>query len=94
MLSSVAVLLGGLAMKYWGLWWIDTVLSISIAVYLIVSSWRLFIQTLKVLMQFTPSDIDLSEIAHHVNKIEGVLNIHHIHVWQLTDQGIWILVKI
>lgn len=85
MLSSIAVLLGGIAMHIWGISWIDAILSVSIAIYLIISSWKLFIRTLKVLMQFTPSNLDIKRIAKHVEAIEGVQNLHHVHVWELTD---------
>ncbi len=88
MLSSVAVLLAGLAMKYWGVTWIDSALSIAIAVYLIVSAWSLFVKTVRVLMQFTPSGLDITEIASYVEQREEVNNLHHVHVWQLTDHEI------
>ncbi len=86
MLSSIAVLLGGIAMRIWGVSWIDAILSIGIAIYLIISSWKLFVQTLKVLMQFTPSNVDIEGIAHFINGINGVGNLHHVHVWQLNDK--------
>lgn len=88
MLSSVAVLVGGIVMHYWQVVWIDVVLSILIALYLIYSSWSLLVKTIKVLMQFTPANIDISELANYFKCYEGIKNIHHVHVWQLNDKEI------
>ncbi len=88
MLSSVAVLVGGVVMYYWQVVWVDVVLSIFIAIYLIYSSWSLLVKTIKVLMQFTPSRIDVVDLANHFKKLSGVKNIHHIHVWQLNDDEV------
>jgi len=86
MLSSVAVLIGGLLIHYYGITWIDTILSVVIATYLIIASWKLVIKTLRVLMQFTPSGIDIHQLATDVARIAGIENIHHIHIWQLNDE--------
>lgn len=86
MLSSIAVLLGGLLMHFYNVLWVDGVLSVAIALYLIVASWKLLLNTLRVLMQFTPKGIDVKQIAKKVAQVGGVENIHHIHIWQLNDE--------
>ncbi|RLD57039.1 MAG: cation transporter [Bacteroidetes bacterium] len=88
MLTSIAVLVGGFFIKYLGWNWIDNVLSLGIAAYLIYSSWEIFTASLKIMMQFTPEDIDIKKIVSKINKIEGVKNIHHIHVWKLDEHQI------
>lgn len=85
MMSSIVVLIGGFAIKYLGWFWIDGVLSIAIAIYLVYSSWGIFYESIRIFMQFTPSHIDINEIAQKVNLIQGIKNIHHVHVWQLDD---------
>lgn len=87
-LFSVAVLGGGLAMKYYGVTWVDGVLSIGIGIYLITSSWRLLRDSMHVLLQFVPKDIDIPKIVDEVEKIEEIKNIHHVHVWQLDEHTI------
>ena len=52
MLTSVAVLIGGLLMKYFEIYWVDAVLTILISIYLLQMSWRIFIDSLKILMLF------------------------------------------
>ncbi|MDO9593750.1 MAG: cation diffusion facilitator family transporter, partial [Lutibacter sp.] len=85
MLTSVAVLIGGLLMKYYQIYWIDALLTLIISVYLIFMSWRILIDSLKILMLFAPSHIKIKEVVEVVQKVPGVKNIHHIHIWQLND---------
>ncbi len=88
MLTSVAVLMGGFAMKYLNWYRLDGILSIAIAAYLIYSSWEIFADTLKIMMQFTPKSVDLKKIALQIQSVEGIKNIHHIHAWQLDEHEI------
>ncbi len=86
MLASVAVLIGGILMKYYQIYWIDSVLTFAIALYLIYVGFDLLKQSTQMLMLFTPSTIDIEEIVREVHKISGVNKLHHIHVWHLNDQ--------
>lgn len=85
MLASVAVLIGGLLMKYYQLYWVDSVLTAGIAIYLIVVGYDLLKSSFNVLMLFTPHDIVIKDIVETVCKIKEVKNIHHIHIWQLNE---------
>lgn len=88
MFTSVAVFGGGIAMYFYGVFWIDSALSIGIAVYLIYASLKLLLNTLRVIMNFTPSHIDLKSIESDICAIAEIENIHHVHVWQLNDKEI------
>jgi len=86
MMASVAVLVGGLLMKYFSWFWVDSVLTLIIAIYLIIVGFDLFKKSTKMLMLFTPEHIDIKEIIHEIHKISGVTHLHHIHVWHLNDE--------
>ncbi len=88
MLTSVVVLLGGLAMKYLKWYWTDSVFSMAIAVYLLYMSWGIFRSSLRIIMQFTPEEIDIHKIVEEIEKIHGVNNAHHVHVWQLNEHDL------
>ncbi|MGE5421325.1 MAG: cation diffusion facilitator family transporter [Chloroflexota bacterium] len=88
MLTSVAVLAGGLIITYLGWFWIDGVLSIIIALWLIYSTWGIFYKAVRIFMQFTPTHIDIEEIAREITSIRGIRNIHHVHVWQLDEHEV------
>lgn len=85
MMASIAVLIGGIIMKFFQLYWIDSVLTILIALYLTVVGVKLLLKSSKFLMLFTPNDIDINEIIKEVHKIPGVNKLHHIHVWNLNE---------
>ena len=88
MMTSIAVLIGGIIMKYYQIYWIDAVFSILIAVYLIYMSWNIFKTSLKIMMQFTPENLDLNKIAKDIGQMDGVKNIHHIHIWQINEHDV------
>lgn len=84
-MASVAVLAGGLLMKFYQIYWIDSFLTLAIAIYLIVVGYDLLRSSTRVLMLFTPTDIALEEIAKKIAELPQVNNVHHIHVWQLNE---------
>ncbi len=86
MMASVAVLFGGLLMKFYGWFWVDSLMTILIAIYLIVVGIDLLKTSTKMLMLFTPEHIDIKEIVREVHKIPGVGKLHHIHVWHLNEE--------
>jgi len=85
MLTSVAVLIGGLLMKYYHVYWIDATLTLIISIYLIYLSWSILIISLKILMLFAPEHIKIDEVVNEVLKVNEIKNIHHVHIWQLND---------
>lgn len=88
MLTSVAVLAGGLAIRYMGWNRADSIISVAIALYLLWLSRGIFVSSLRIIMQFTPEDINIEEIATEIEKIPGVRNIHHVHVWQINEHDL------
>ncbi len=86
MLTSVAVLIGGLLMKYYQIYMIDAVLTLIISLYLIYLSWDILITSLKILMLFAPKHIKIDEVVKEVSKVNGIRNVHHVHIWQLNDK--------
>lgn len=85
MMASVAVLIGGLLMKFYELFWVDSVLTFLIALYLIWVGYDLLKTSTKVLMLFTPKHINIKDVVRVVNKIPKVNRLHHIHIWGLND---------
>jgi len=88
MLASIAVLVGGLLMKYHQVFWVDSVLTLVIALYLIWVGIDLLKTSTKVLMLFTPESIPIQEIVGEIQKNKSVKNVHHIHVWQLNEDEV------
>ena len=88
MMASVAVLIGGLLMKYYQIFWVDSVLTFVIAMYLIWMGFDLLKTSTKVLMLFTPDTIPIKQIVNEINAFETIKNVHHVHIWQLNENEI------
>ncbi|MBK5192113.1 MAG: cation transporter [Flavobacteriaceae bacterium] len=86
MMASVAVLVGGLLMKLYQVFWVDSLLTFAIAVYLIVVGFDLLKSSTRVLMLFTPTDVALEDIARKISELSEIDNVHHLHVWQLNEE--------
>ncbi len=87
-MTSVAVVVGGILMYYYSLFWIDPLVSVIIAFYLIWASFGIVRDSTAILMQFTPHNIDIEKLVTTVNAMDEIKNIHHIHLWRLDDHRI------
>ena len=88
MLASVAVLIGGLLMKFYQMFWVDSVLTLAIALYLIWVGYTLLKESFKVLMLFTPEDIHVKDIVNELQQLKEIKNVHHVHIWQLNENEV------
>jgi cobalt-zinc-cadmium efflux system protein len=84
----VAVIAGGAAIWLWGIDWIDPVITAFVGFYIIWHTWGIVKETVDILMQATPHDIDLKEIKTKVELLDEIDNMHHVHVWKLSDTQI------
>ncbi len=85
MLASVAVLIGGILMHYFQWFWIDSVITFAIAIYLIYMGWDILKSSTKMLLLFTPEHLEINEIISAIHLTTGVHQLHHIHLWHLND---------
>ncbi|BAF69195.1 cation diffusion facilitator family transporter [Nitratiruptor sp. SB155-2] len=88
--TSIAVVVGGLLMQFYHIYWVDPAVSLLIAFYLIYASIDIVKESIAILMEFAPKSIDIEKIADEVKKIEKVENIHHIHIWRLGEHDIFL----
>jgi cobalt-zinc-cadmium efflux system protein len=86
-LSTAAVIAGGAAILFTGHSWIDPVLSILIAAMILWSSVGIVRETLNILLEGTPRNLQLGEVRTAMESVEGVLNVHDLHVWSLGSQS-------
>lgn len=83
-LVSVGVVIAGIVILYTGWFWVDTIISLVIAVVILVSTWGLLRDALRLSMDAVPKDIELSKINEMIKKVNGVEDVHHIHIWALS----------
>ena len=86
-LSTAAVIAGGVSILYSGLNWIDPVLSLVIAALILWSSLGIVRETLNILLEGTPRGVSLSSIRTSMEAVEGVVNVHDLHVWSLGSHS-------
>jgi cobalt-zinc-cadmium efflux system protein len=86
-LSTAAVIAGGAGILLTGHNWIDPVLSLLIAGLILWTSFDIVRETLNILLEGTPRGVDLVEIRSEMEVVEGVVNVHDLHVWSLGSNS-------
>jgi cobalt-zinc-cadmium efflux system protein len=86
-LSTAAVIAGGAGILFTGKNWIDPVLSLLIAALILWSSFGIVRETLNILLEGMPRGISLPQIRKGMEGVEGVINVHDLHVWCLGSQS-------
>ncbi|MCL6625781.1 cation diffusion facilitator family transporter [Alicyclobacillus shizuokensis] len=83
--ASAGVIVGGLLILGTGWYWVDAVLSILIALFIGFGAWRLIRQSSSILMEGTPNDVDLRQVVAEMRDVDGVYDVHDVHVWSISD---------
>jgi cobalt-zinc-cadmium efflux system protein len=85
-LSTGAVIIGGWAIMATGKYWIDPVLSIAIGVLILWSGFGIVRETLNILLEGTPRGIKLEQVEAAMRKVDGVNDVHDLHVWNIGSE--------
>ncbi len=86
-LSTAAVIVGGATILFTGRTWVDPALSLAIAALILWSSWAIVRETLNILLEGTPHGISLANIRATLMAIDGVGDVHDLHVWSLGSNS-------
>ncbi len=81
---SLAIVVGGIVIVYTQLYWIDSVLSIVVAAVILLTTWRLLKDSLRLSLDGVPVNIRLDDIKAVSMKVDGVKEIHHVHIWAIS----------
>ena len=84
-LTSLGVAVLGVIWLYRPWYWLDPVVSAAIIVMILYSGWDIFKEALLILMNATPPGIDLRKIKRVVETLEGIEEMHHLHVWSMSS---------
>ena len=82
-LSWVAILVGAVLIYFFNVPFIDPVLSVGIAVFVLMNVYKNIKQTLHIILQGIPVDIDIDEISEQLQQFKGIEDIHDLHVWSV-----------
>jgi len=83
-LVSAGIMVGGIVIYYTHLYWIDPALSIVIVIVILIGTWSLLKDSLRLTLDGVPKDIQIDDIKNKAEKIEGIKDLHHIHVWAMS----------
>ena len=83
-LVSVGVVVSGIIIHYTGWTVIDPIIGLVIAVVILVSTWDLLSESLRMSTDAVPEGFDVEEITKKIESQEGVLNVHHVHIWAIS----------
>lgn len=86
-LGWVVVLVGALIMRFTDFALIDPLMSIGVSVFIVINAVRNFKEAISVFLEKAPHGIEVDEIKKHVCEIDGVLDVHHIHLWTMDGQN-------
>lgn len=81
---SLGVVIAGLIIKYTGAAWIDPLISLVIVAIILWSTWKLFKDSLNLVLDAVPEDIDSGEVYEFLYKLSGVEEVHDLHIWALS----------
>jgi cobalt-zinc-cadmium efflux system protein len=81
---SFGLVVGGIVIYYTNWFWIDSLLSVVVAVVIMVSTWQLLKDSVRLSLDGVPHDIDLDQIKATAMKVNGVKGFHHIHIWAIS----------
>ncbi|MCF4007891.1 cation diffusion facilitator family transporter [Rheinheimera sp. UJ63] len=85
-LASVAVIIAGTLILLYQWYWVDTLLTLLIAGYVLWQGFSMLPKANHLLMDGTPEHIDIPQVITAMQAVDGVTNVHHVHIWQVDEQ--------
>lgn len=87
-LSSVAVIIAGIVIKFFAVYWIDPVLTILLNIVIVKSSFSVLKESISILMQSAPVNVNMDELEKELLTFDEIKGVHHLHVWELDENTI------
>ena len=86
-LASVAVIVGGTLIILYEMRWVDPAITIGIALYILYLSFTEIGGPIRTLMLGSPPDIDGNDVVRAIQCVDGVVDVHHVHLWQMQEHA-------
>ncbi len=81
---SLGVVISGVLMVMFHVYWLDMVMSLLIVVVIFYSTWKLFRDSLSLTLDGVPNGVNITNVIDIMKSIDGVTNVHHVHVWAMS----------
>lgn len=86
MVGSVGVIIAAILVQVFGWAWVDPVIGAAIGLWILPRTWRLGRRSVRILLQAAPEGFDLDALTQDLANIDGVVDVHDLHVWTLTSE--------
>jgi len=83
--STVGAVIAGVIIYFTNANWLDPLVSVLIGFLILYNAWGILRDTMDILLEATPRDIDTGKLVQDVMQVKGVLGVHDLHVWSLTQ---------
>ncbi|WP_353167241.1 cation diffusion facilitator family transporter [Acinetobacter sp.] len=93
-LGSVGVVVGGAIIYFTGWMWVDTVIAVLIGFWVLPRTWILLKQSINILLEGVPEEIDIEKLRNDLLSIKGVESIHQLKVWAITSKNVHLTVHL
>lgn len=88
LLTSVVVVLNGIVLMFKPWYWLDPILSLAIALFILRNCWTILKEATAILMNATPIGLDISRVKHFLEKIPGITGVHYLHAWNVCSSSV------
>jgi cobalt-zinc-cadmium efflux system protein len=85
-LASIGVIIGGAVILFTGQLWVDPLVSVLISIIILYAAWSIFREGMRVILEATPSDVDVVAMVNALKQIPGVKDVHDVHVWSISPE--------
>jgi cobalt-zinc-cadmium efflux system protein len=84
-LSTLGAVVAGVVILFTDWSWLDPLVSVFIAMLILWNAWGILKETVDILLESTPRDVNVDEMIREMNQVPGVLGVHDLHVWSITQ---------
>lgn len=84
--GAVTIIIGAIAIRFTGLTYIDPLLSIVLGIFIVYTAWDIICESLNILLEGLPRGIELGQVTDALVGVDGVLDIHDLHIWSLGSK--------
>lgn len=84
-ISTIGAVLAGVVIAFTGMNWLDPLVSVFIGLLILWNAWGILRETVNILLESTPSDIDVSKMVRNLLGVKGVRGVHDLHAWSITQ---------
>ncbi|MEN9563358.1 MAG: hypothetical protein RIR73_1602, partial [Chloroflexota bacterium] len=84
-ISTLGAVIAGIIIAFTRWNWLDPLVSVLIGGFILYNAWGILKQTIHILLESTPENIDMTEMVTDIRKLDGVQDIHDLHVWSISE---------